>query len=421
VCELDASVHVPLVTIVLTAKNEEAVIVDSVGTVLASSWKHLEVIVVEDGSTDQTLAVLTAAFHLAPVALPVVHAPLEHLPVVAAYRSADGRLTVISKPSAGSKADAANAGLARANGTWVAVADGDQLFEPDAISRAVAGALGGGDGLEHVVAVGGTLLPANGCTLNDDGSIVAGVPRSYLATCQFVEYLRSFTVGRVALGQADAIPIVSGGFGLFRRESAYDVGGMSHGHIGEDLDFTIRLRRLDLRDGHHSVVQVPESVVWTEVPSDWKSLGRQRRRWERGLRQVVSEHGELIRVGRQGRFGWVGMGYMVVYEYLAIFAMMAGLAVLAISALAGWVSWQATMMLVAANFFVGAVTNAATLAVAARMIGRFDRPGGMWRLGWCAVSEQFIYRPACVWWRLTANRDSTWHSLPRTGFSRTST
>jgi hypothetical protein len=115
------------------------------------------------------------------------------------------------------------------------------------------------------------------------------------------------------------------------------------------------------------------------------------------------------------------MGYMVVYEYLAIFAMMAGLAVLAISALAGWVSWQATMMLVAANFFVGAVTNAATLAVAARMIGRFDRPGGMWRLGWCAVSEQFIYRPACVWWRLTANRDSTWHSLPRTGFSRTST
>ena len=300
----------PLVSIVTPAHNEALTIVDSIRALLALEYEAREIVVVNDGSQDDTLAVLKQAFDLveAPVAF---DQPLTSAPLRGVYRSLiEPALVVIDKVNGGSKADAANAGINAASGRLVLVIDADTMLEPDALTRAAMPFLERPD----TVAVGGYVAIANGCRIEHSRVTAVAMPRSWLARFQIVEYMRSFLLFRLACASQNGVALISGAFGLFRRDALIDVGGYDATAIGEDMDLTLRLqayyreRKRPIRIAH-----VPLPVCWTQAPEDMPSLRAQRCRWRRGLLQVLWRRRRMI---GNPRYGIVGMG---VLPYIAFF------------------------------------------------------------------------------------------------------
>lgn len=229
----------PRVSVLAPAFNEQDTIVESVRALLSLRYPNLEVLVVNDGSTDATLANLAAAFELTPVH-PIFRRQLETEPVVGLYRSRlHPHLVVINKENGG-KADALNAGLNVSSGQLVCALDADSLVEHDALLRMVRPFLAD----PRVVAVGGTIRVANEADVRYGRVVRSGVPRHYLAGIQTVEYLRAFLFGRLGWNRLGGNLIISGAFGLFDRERVLAAGGYESSTVGEDLELIAKIRRL---------------------------------------------------------------------------------------------------------------------------------------------------------------------------------
>ena len=274
----------PLVSIVVPAYNEELTIVESIRALLALDYQPREVVIVNDGSTDGTLALLQRTFQLVPAPL-AFDQPLPSEPVRGIYRSvSEPDLVVVDKANGGSKADAVNAGINAASGALVLIIDADTVLEPDALSRAVLPFLED----PATVAVGGGVGIANGCRIEGGRVVDIALARSWFARFQVVEYMRSFLLFRLACASQNAVVIISGAFGLFRRDAVIAVGGYDQTAIGEDMDLTIRLQRhFRARREPIRIAFDPNPLCWTQAPEDWQSLRSQRYRWRRGLLQSL--------------------------------------------------------------------------------------------------------------------------------------
>ena len=216
-----ASPLTPPISILLPGYNEEAGIVQSVHALLQLRYPEFEVIVINDGSKDSTLQQLQEAFDLveAPRAL---RGTVAHAPIRGTYRAPRHRELLVVDKENGGKADALNAGVDAARYPYVCAVDADAIIEPEALLRVAKPLL---DDPDLVVATGGIVRIANGCTVEDGRVTEVRLPSSRLATLQVVEYFRAFLVGRVGWSQLHALLIISGAFGLFRRSTVEAVGG----------------------------------------------------------------------------------------------------------------------------------------------------------------------------------------------------
>jgi cellulose synthase/poly-beta-1,6-N-acetylglucosamine synthase-like glycosyltransferase len=385
----------PQISVVMPAFNEELTIVDSVRALLAVDYQSREIVVVNDGSSDGTLARLQQTFQLLPGPLAFAR-PLPSAPIRGIYRSVEEpSLVVIDKEPGGCKADAANAGINAAAGGLVLVIDADTVLEPDALSRAVLPFLEN----PATVGVGGYVAIANGCRI--EGGRVTGValPRSWLARFQIVEYMRSFLLFRMFCASQNAIVIVSGAFGLFLREAVIAVGGYDTTAIGEDMDLTVRLQKFyRARRQPFRIAFEPRPLCCTQAPEDFESLRSQRLRWRRGLLQVLWRHRRMI---GNPRFGAVGLGalpHLVLFEGLAPLIEVAGYAVTTLAWLSGFLDWSHYRILL----FVTVMFGAATTLLAVLLSDVLTRPNLRLRdlaiLMTTAVLENCGYRQLNAWW-----------------------
>ncbi|SDP81141.1 glycosyltransferase family 2 protein [Lentzea jiangxiensis] len=409
------------VSVVMPAHNEEATIVESVNAMLALRHPLFEVVVVDDGSTDGTFEVLRAHFGLVEVprvvpddvptrgAITAVHAPPAAVPLV-----------VVRKENGG-KASANNTGINVAVQPLVCMVDADSLLDPDAL---LAVARPFGDDPEHVVATGGVVRAVN------DSTVVAGrvtelrMPRTWLARTQVVEYLRAFLLGRSGWSALNALVVVSGAFGLFRRDVLVETGGLDVDTIGEDAELVVRLHRW-LRDHrrHARVVFVPEPVAWTEVPESLRVLGRQRRRWSRGLAEVLWKHRRMIGNPAYGAVGTLALPFYVLFELLAPVVELFGLVALVVGLLLGAVDWAFAVL-----FFLVALGYGVALSLVALVVEEysFHRYRGWRDLAVAlvvAVVENIGYRQLTAVWRLRGLVDALrggkaeWGRMTRVGFA----
>lgn len=321
--EAFASPLTPGVSVLVPARNEEVAIVDTVHSLLAQRYPKFEVIVIVGGSDDATVDRLVAEFNLTPARL-ARRAIVRTGPVDSTYLSATyPGLVLLCKPDAG-KADALNAGLNAARHPYVATVDGDALLEEDALLGAVQPVLADpGD----VVGVGGTVRPVNGCRVERGRVTEVRFPTRTVAAIQVVEYLRTFTVMRTSLSGLNSLLIISGAFGLFRRDLVEDAGGWFTGTAADDVEIVIHIRRLLRERGSaQRIVFVPKPVCWTEVPDTLRELLRQRRRWHRGIAEVLWRHRAVPGRRRYGRLGGMAVPYLLLelidppIELLAWFA-----------------------------------------------------------------------------------------------------
>jgi cellulose synthase/poly-beta-1,6-N-acetylglucosamine synthase-like glycosyltransferase len=407
----------PTVSVIVPAYNEEATILDTVQGLLALLYARIEVVIVNDGSSDNTLDTLIREYHLSSVH-PVFRRTLGTQPVRGLYRSSnEPRLVVLDKVNGASRADAMNAGLNVASSDLVCGIDADTLVAPEALQQMVAPFLADA----RTIAVGGTLRLTNGSEMRGGRIVTARAPRRWLAGMQVVEYARAFLVGRVGWNLLGGNIIVSGAFGLFRREELLAVGGYEHGAIGEDMELVVRMRRRAYERGEPARVEfLPEPVAWTQAPEELRSLANQRNRWYRGLCDVLARHRSMIGRPRYGSAGLIALPYYLIVEALSPFVEVLGFVIIAVGLATGWIGLSNLYIVFAAYAFGAAITIAA-LGFDETVLHDYRGVRDRVLLASYAVVEQLVYRPLTVFWRmwgftLWVRGRSDWGHMERTEF-----
>ena len=407
----------PSLSVLAPAYNEAATVGESVRALLTLSYPGLEVVVINDGSRDETIDILRQEFALFPVH-PVFRRRVETSEVRALFRSAEHPGLVVVDKDNGGKADALNTGLNVASGRLVCAIDADTLIEPDALLRMVRPFLSRND----ILATGGTIRVANGCVVRAGRVAEAHPPHRLLPGVQAVEYLRAFLFGRLGWNRLGGNLIISGAFGLFTREAMLRCGGYQHDTVGEDMEIVARLRRAAQQDGTpHRVEFVPDPVAWTEVPTSLRVLGRQRDRWHRGLADVLWRHRDAIARPRYRALGMIALPYFVI-ELVGPVIELLGLAGLLLGLATGALSPAFGALFFVVGYGYALVLNCLTLAMEQLAGRRYSTlRDQLWLFLWAAV-ETFGYRQLTLVWRLRGlvkymRGNKEWGVMTRAGFA----
>ena len=411
----------PPVTVIMSALDEELSIVDCVRAALDLRYPAHEVVVVDDGSTDATFERLSEEFDLVETA-PIVS---DDIPTQGAVRSVHVPrgpvpLVVVRKVNGGTRADGINAGLNAARHPLVCCIDADSILERDALLRVARPFV---DDPDTTVASGGVIRAINGCTVYRGEVNGIRQPRSWLARIQVVEYLRSFLLGRTGWSRLGGLLIISGAFGLFRRDLVVEVGGYDHSSLGEDADLVAALHRLMRDRGQEYRIEfVPDPVCWTEVPTTLRDLGRQRQRWSQGLAQVLIKYRRMLGRPRYGRIGTVVLPYYLVFELLSPVVELVGVVAVLLGLALGVVDPSFALLFLALALLYGSMVTVFSLLIEELSYRRYAR----WRdlaVGVAAAMiENFGFRQLHSWWRLRGlvaalrGRESSWGQLTRQGF-----
>ncbi len=408
----------PPITIIAPAHNEESSIRVAVRNLLALDYPQLEVIVVNDGSEDRTLEQLREEFRLRPVR--AVYVPeAASAQVRGLYRSeTDARLLVVDKEPGGSKADAVNAGLNAATSPYVCIVDADSILESDALLRIIVPVL---EDPKRVIAVGGIIRVLNGSEIAGGHLRRVRLPHKSIEAIQVIEYLRAFLIGREAWAQGNMLMIISGAFGVFRTDLVRAVGGYRPSAIGEDFDLVARLHRhLRDRGAEYHIHFVPDPMCWTEVPSDLKSLGRQRARWQKGLLDVLWSNRDMLFKRRYGRIGWLALPYLWLFELLAPVVEIGGIATIVLAACLGVLSREFFMQFLLFGYAFATIISIGSVLQEEITYKRYNDWRDVARLVSYCFLEHFPYRQLHMIWRLEGlcqylRGDNVWAPVKRKG------
>lgn len=414
---------IPSISIVAPAFNEEKTIVASVRSLLNLRYPNYEVIVVNDGSHDDTLRRLIETFHLIrsdyyyTISLPTS-------PIRGIYRNPSYPNLVVVDKSNGGKADSLNAGINVANKSYYCGIDSDSLLEPESLLKLASLTL---DKSVETPALGGNILPINSCDVENGQIIKKRVPKNTLASLQTIEYLRAFMIGRLGWQQINSLLIISGAFGLFRKDRIIEIGGYltSYGKyhkdtVGEDMELVVRISRM-LNEMKHKfeILYAFNANCWTEVPEDLKSLRVQRFRWQRGLVDILYYHRKMMFNRNYGSTGMLTMPYFLIFETLGPLFEIQGYILILAASLLGVLDVKIALMLFIASVMLGVINSLVALLVAEHE-EQFFSIGDLSRMILLAIIENFGPRQWVSFWRVLGEfnvvfNEAGWGKLKRKG------
>lgn len=415
---LDVSYTKPI-SILVPAYNEEAGILGTVRSLLSIEYPEYEIVVINDGSTDDTLERLKQDFDLIPMKR-VIREQLKTKRVRAVYRSRKfSHLFVIDKENGG-KADALNAGINFSTYPYVCSIDGDSVIERRAFLKVMKPIV---DSDEDVIASGGSVRIANGCDIEKGEVVRIGLSRHPLVIMQVIEYLRAFLMGRIGLSRHNLLLIVSGAFGAFSKQWVIRAGGYAH-TVGEDMELVVRLHRLIKETkANKKIVYVPDPVCWTEAPESMTDLRKQRRRWHRGLFESLWLHRRMWFNPRYGSIGLVSMPYFLLIEFLGPVIELFGYILIIVSLILGDVYIEFAILLFLISVLYGSLFSMAAVLLEEWTVRKFSNVSDVVRLFFYSFTETLWYRPLTVLWRCEGIVDvllkrKGWGKMKRKGVSK---
>ncbi len=414
----------PSISIIAPAYNESASIIESTNSLLNQHYPDFELIVVNDGSKDDTLMKLVSYFNLEKRDI-LIRKRLKTRELRGIYKNKNiPNLTVVDKVNGG-KADSLNTGLNVAKGEYFCGIDADSLLEPDALLKAVSVML---DYQDETIASGGNICPVNGCDVELGSLDSVALPSKFLARIQSLEYIRSFMTGRIGWAKLDLLLIISGAFGIFQRNRTIATGGYltksgkyHKDTVGEDMELVVRLSRyMKERNRPYHVQYAGNANCWTEVPQKWKVFRRQRDRWQRGLIDIMMFHSDMVANPRYGKLGMVGMLYYYIFEFIGPLIEAQGLFFVLLAAVFGLLNVPIALLLFTTTILLGILVSLSAL-----FISEHDRQiyctKDMIRLLGMAVFENFGVRQLISLLRVSAyfsamRKNRGWGAQVRTGF-----
>lgn len=308
----------PSISIIAPAYNESLNIVENVRSLLSTHYVNYDVIIINDGSSDDSLERLIKAYDLEKVEylinLKIPTKPLR-AGVFKSKNPAFEKLTIVDKENGG-KSDALNFGINISNSKYLACIDVDCLLMADSLQRMVKPFLEYTD--RKVIASGGVIRIANSCKIENGKLIEVNFPDKWLERVQILEYLRSFLLGRMAWAKLNGLLVISGAFGMFDREIAIKVGGYDITTVGEDMEIIVRMRKyMEEQNLKYKVAYIPDPLCWTEAPNDRKILISQRNRWTRGTIETLKTHRNIGMNYKYRLLGLLSFPYWFIFERIA--------------------------------------------------------------------------------------------------------
>jgi len=385
------------ISLLVPAYNEEVSVVSSVRSLLALHYPVFDIIVVNDGSQDGTLSALIEAFELRPIQR-AYEQEVRHAPIRGIYGSPHHADLIVVDKENGGKSDALNAGINLSRRPLFCAMDADSIVESDALLRTVQPFL---EDPDRVAAVGATIRVVNGCTVREGRVMELGLPKAMLPLFQIVEYLRAFLMARIAWSELRTLTLISGAFGLFRRQVAVAVGGFSHDTVGEDLELILKIHRYMLEHrADYLISYIPEPVCWTEVPTTLGELGRQRARWQRGALEAFFKHKRMLFNPRYGRVGMLGFGNILIVDVIGPPIELIGYFLIPALWALGLLSLAYFLAFLALAFIFGVFVSVSSLILEELELRRVPRPSDLLILTGTAVLENFGYRQINNFWRV---------------------
>ncbi len=415
----------PPVSIIIPAHNESAIIVATIHSMLHLNYPQFEILVVNDGSTDDTLDILKKNLDIIPFLVPY-RRQLETKAVNEVYRSTKYQNVRVIDKENGGKADSINAGINAALYPVFCVVDADSILQRDSLKRVVQPFLED----QRVVAAGGTVRIANGCQVSGGFLKKIGLPTNWLAMLQVVEYIRAFLMGRVGWASFDALLIISGAFGLFRKDTVIEVGGYKSNTVGEDMELIVRIHRyMRKHERKYSIVFLPDPVAWTEAPEDFRSLMNQRVRWQQGLSESLFGNLGLMFSKNGGAVGWIAFPFMLIFEWFGPVVEVSGYVLFTLFYWLGYISWPVFAVFLFASIGLGFLLSVSSLLLEEVSFDLYKQPRQLFRLIIAALIDSLFLRPLCSIWRCMGlvrwifarkgkwgkmRRQGDWHELAHT-------
>lgn len=414
------------VSIIAPAYNEEATIVQSITALLNLRYPDYEVIVVNDGSTDETLNKLIKHFELERSAM-FLHNYLKTRPVRGVYRNPLIPGLLVLDKSNGGKADSLNLGINAARKEYFAAIDADSVLESDSLLRLASRQF---EDDIPASAVGGNVLPINGCRVELGHIEEVRPPTKVLAGFQMVEYIRGFMTGRTGWARIDALLIISGAFGLFNKQDVIDAGGymtsserLMKDTVAEDMELVVRVTRMLHEGGRPAHIRyASDANCWTEVPESRRILSSQRDRWQRGLIDVLFYHAGMTLRPRYGRTGMIAFPYHYIFELVGPWIEIQGYLFLLIGLATGVLPVSIAAAVIVASAVLGVVISLLSIQLVERQRVLFRRRDRL-RILILAAVENFGYRQFTNLLRIRASisilqKRSGWGVMIRRGFNQ---
>jgi cellulose synthase/poly-beta-1,6-N-acetylglucosamine synthase-like glycosyltransferase len=407
------------ISIIAPAYNEEKTIIESTRSLLSLEYPVYEVIVVNDGSTDLTLDKLIRFFRLEKTKR-VFRKTVDHKPVKSIYTShLFPKLVVVDKVN-GRKADAMNAGLNISRYPLFCAVDSDSLLEKDALLKMVRPFL---EDPEKTMAAGGIVRLSNGCLFRNGQVIRVGMPRNSLARFQILEYLRAFLGGRIGLSMLKSLLIVSGAFGLFRKDVALQCGGYRCKTIGEDIDLIVRMRRhLHEMRIPYEIRFIPDPICWTEAPESLRVLARQRNRWHRGLIDTLRYNSVMLFNPRYGVTGLFALPFYFIFEMLGPLIEVTGYVIFIVCLFLGLVNYPFALLFFLLAIILGTLLSLMSLLLEEFSSHRYPRLQDILIITLYSLFENIVYRQWLAVVRAGAFIDfyrgkEEWGAMEKKGFA----
>lgn len=417
---LASSPYAPSLSILAPAYNEGANIIENVRSLLSIYYSNLEVIILNDGSKDDSLEKLIKAYDLEKIDF-CVRYQIKTKEVRGVYKSKNPvykKLVVVDKVNGG-KADALNVGVNIASKDYIVCIDVDCVLEQDALLKMVKPFMEQTN--EKVIASGGVVRIANSCIIEDGKLVKVHLPKDYLPRLQTLEYIRAFLLGRMAWSRLNGLMLISGAFGAFDKEIVIKCGGYDHRTVGEDMELVVRMRRyMEEQRQLYRVTYIPDPLCWTEAPNSFKILRRQRNRWTRGTYETLKMHGVMFFNPKYRILGMLSYPYWFFFELCAPIIEFTGFVFFVFQASFGLIEWNFFVAFFCFILSFSYVYSSFSVFMEAVTYNQYKRKTEVMKLLLTALTEPFIFHPFVVWAAIEGYidlilKEKSWGEMTRTG------
>lgn len=406
------------ISVLVPAFNEEATIVENIQSLLSLKYPLFEIVVINDGSQDDSLRKIIAAYDLSLINKPIRY-HIKTQKVRGIYRNSDIPNLVLVDKENGGKADALNIGINISKYPIFASIDADSILEGDSLIRVIMPFIEN----KETIAVGGIIRIANGSTIVNGSIKDINLPKSKVAMFQVVEYLRAFLTGRMGWNSLNSLLIISGAFGAFRKEEVVEVGGYSVDTVGEDMELVMKLHEYMVKNKRkYNVKFLPDPVCWTQVPEKLKDLRTQRRRWQIGLIDSLLRHKKMFFNPKYGLIGVLATPYFWLFEMLGPVIELSGYIFIPICYFMGIINLRFFILFLVSSILYGIILSIGAILLEEYTFSKYPKIGQLLKLTLYGVIENFGYRQLTVLFRIEGiikykKSKNSWGKIQRKSFS----
>lgn len=419
-----SSEYAPSLSLIAPAYNEGKTIEENIQSLLSLNYSNYEVIIVNDGSKDNSMEIMINSYQLEKVTNFQYDPHLSTKEIKNIYKSrnpAFKKLIVVDKFNGG-KSDALNVGINISQCPYIVCIDVDCIIEKDALLKMAKPFMENTRG--KVIATGGVIRIANSCKVSNGKLVEVNVPDPFLPRIQVIEYLRAFLLGRMAWARLDGLLLISGAFGMFDKQVAIKAGGYDHSTVGEDMELVMRMRRymIEMKQ-KYTVLFVPDPLCWTEAPDNFTILRKQRSRWTRGTMESLWQHRIMCFNPKYKLLGMLSFPYWLMFEYLAPLIEVAGLAITILFFAFGFFSLKFFLLLLLFGYAFAVMISSLALLTEEYTFHQYPRIQDYFKLLLVALIEPFYFHPFVVYCAIKGNFEKikgvkSWGEMTRGGFTK---